>query len=376
MNDAMAQDLVQGHITYLYTSPVGAIVVIMGVPALVDPNDSGDYTLGRPVAKRVQEIVRTSLSLNSAPNSVTSHNYEETVKLPSSTVEIIFRGENVQYGRIPLRTLRKSLERVDGTYRVALEGYAEAQGLDYSQLPEPTVPYLRRGSLVVAVRSTDQISPFAEVVDAGYESVRLVMGVVAWLNGDRAALKKEIIDNPELFDSLLNAAENLAPSKNDVFDEVEMVSTSDEQIEESTVSRERVILRRETRVAAEAERKIVALRSSRVRQVHFTGNIDGLRERDFKTREGILHIKVKRSPEDYKSGVAEFIYDNLMLPNILRAFSRGGEYVFRVQQKETRGKWDSKEMRLLEIIRPEIKRSDEPGRPPNDSGAPSTKIDS
>jgi hypothetical protein len=304
MSNMVARDLVQGHINYLYTSPVGAVVVILGVPALINPDDSSDYTFSRQVAKRVQEIVKTSLSLNSAPNSVTSHNFEESINLPPSTVEVVFRGDNVQYGRVPLRTLRKSIERVDTSYRAALVGYSEFKGFD--------------------------TSPFAEVVDTGYESMRLVMNAVAWLNGDEAALSDDVINDAELFDSLLKAAQELAPGKNDVFTEVEIVSASHEQVQGRAPMRERATLRNETRLRAEVERKVIALRSSRTRQVYFTGIIDGLREQDFKTREGILHIKVKKSPEDWTSSVAEFIYDNVMLRNILTEFSRGGEYVFRV----------------------------------------------
>jgi hypothetical protein len=349
MSEALVPQLAQEHVTHTYTSPVGAVVVILGVPALIDLENPQDYAFTRIVAKRVQEIIQDSLALNSAPNSVTSHAYEDNVNLPAATVEIIFRGEDVQYGRIPLRVLRQSLERVDSSYHLALSGYSEHKNLHVEQLSEPIVLYLRKGSLVVALRSTDQPSPFAEVIDAGYESMRLILDTVAWLNGDKNALGHGITDDSELFDSLLKAAEVLAPTERDVFREVEIVATSRDKPKSSNPIRERVALSTDTRLRAATERRIIAQKVSRTRQVVFTGVIDGLKERDVDTREGIVHIKVKTSPEDFTSGVAEFVYDNIMLRGIVRAFDRGGEHQFRALQREVRGKWRSKGMQLLEL---------------------------
>lgn len=301
----MADTLVERKITYTYTAPNGAVVVITSVPALCDDEGDDEFCgFTEEVSEQISALIDAALASNPQPGNVIAVEFaDEPERIrPEVDLEVKVSGPGLVLGQIPVNLLQKLFDNIDDAYRRAASALAKQQ--DTNPPPPPQVAFLASGSLIIGLRSSDSRPLFPEK-DLGRAALGLILQ-----GAELASMGAPEVEDPDIAVAAIEAMKQLAPGPREGF-KVELVEYSNHKKERSAILTP--ALKEKGSVIIE---EIVA-KSSRKRVVHFIGQLDQIK------LDGKAHLReLKETPRDYRGQTLTFSFPIELLGELLEVFGK------------------------------------------------------
>lgn len=313
---------VEKQITYTHTLGNGAVVVVVGVPALCMEGEEEELCGFAPeVAERLEALLHAAEAQNPPPGKVISLNFSDDPEAlkPKVDLEIRIRGRGFNLGEIPINILERILEKAASAYRIAARAIATKKGVPVP--PPPKVAFLSPGSVVLGLKGQEEHPLFPEE-DVGHLALDLIFKGVEW--AERGIPEGE---DPELAVAALESVQELAIREG----LVELVRYGGKA--------PRVYITPETAAKGSERIKEIATKTRQSRIHVFEGVLDVLK------LEQEAHLKdLELKPQDYLGKTLSFQYPQELLPQLLRLFGQRVRIV--VEEEKTP---ESKRYRLVEI---------------------------
>jgi hypothetical protein len=299
----MTETLVRKKITYTYTLPSGAAVVIFGVPALCDEESEDGFCAFEPeVVDRLSELIDIGAAKNPAPGEVVPLNYaNQSHTKPEVDLELHIKGSGIRLGEISINVLQKLLDNAASAFRIAANAVAQKLELP----PPPQVAFLAPGSVVIGLRSRGEKPLFSPHTDPGRMALDLVLQGIEWV---KTGVPDDV--DPNLAIAAIEGAKQLSPGPRENF-RVELI-----QYEEGRPKR---TLQLDADFKSKGSRVIedLAARVMHKRVVVFEGLLDQIK------LDGPAHLRrLKEKPHDYTGQVLAFEYPESLLGKLLSNFGK------------------------------------------------------
>lgn len=295
--------LVKKTITYTHTLPSGAVVVILGVPALCDEENEDDFCAFEPeVSERLYDLIDAAAARNPAPGEVVKLLFSddpETVR-PQVDLEVRVRGKGLNFGEIPLSALERLVESTTKAYRIAAKAVAKRLGVSKTP-PYPTVAFVAPGSVVLGLRSSGS-TPLFEEADVGHMALDLILQGVEWA-GEGAPPGED----PELVAAALESVIELGKQEGVV--ELARYGEGGRQW--------KGVITPELRAKGEERLREVVREASRKSLQVFEGLLDAIK------LDGEAHLReLSLKPQEYTGTTLNFRYGPDLLPKLLELFGK------------------------------------------------------
>ncbi|WP_156113866.1 hypothetical protein [Meiothermus ruber] len=311
----MSDTLTRKEITYTYTLPTGAEVVIFGVPALCDEESEDEFCGFEPeVVDRLSELIDSAAAQNPRPGLVVSLQYSDDPQQikPDVDLELRVKGPGITLGEIPINVLQKLLENASSAFRLTANAIAKKQNLEPP--PPPQVAFLASGSVVIGLRSGSNRPLFGTSNDPSLLALDLLIQGIEWS-------QEGIPDNvdPDLAIAAIEGAKQLAPGPRENF-RVEVT-----RYEERRPKRVFNLASDFRSKGSKAIEKI-ATQLEHKKVAYFSGQLDQIK------LDGQAHLRqLKIKPSDYSGQVITFSYPENLLNKLLSHF---GKFVHLVAEEE------------------------------------------
>jgi hypothetical protein len=327
---------IQRPVTYTYTAPSGAILVVRNVPAEVyeDRNGREEITYRIDVAEKLDQLIDAKLA-TAKPGAVEVLSFDELPVLPYADYTFKWSGPGENFERANIQTWRRIFDK---TYNAFLAATRSITG-KISPIEIPAVAYLARSSIVIGLRTTDQARLFSldysasEIPD---KALQLIMDAGRWLSGE-GELPPEIMSDVAALETLLLAVEQLSPSD-----------------EKTTVSLQKVGLdspvhfTQEKRSTAKQKRIDIRLSSpGKSLRVDLEGIVSAL------DVQGRVTLRDVTKTAAWHSKTADCVFEIDLLPTLLENFAKAVR--ISAIQKETAGKWSTLE--VMDVTRSQRAKS-------------------
>ncbi len=302
MNDT----LVKRKITYTYTLPNGAVVVVRNVPALCDEDSEDDFCgFSEPVMERLSKLINTATARNPTPGDLVQLDFSEDPRnlMPEVDLELRARGPGLVLGHVPVNLLQKLLDNIADAYRIAANVLAQKQGAPPP--PPPQVAFLTSGSLVIGLRSSEAAPLFPEERSLGRRALDLILQGAEWV---RRGVPEE--EDPDIAVAAIEAVKQLTPGPREGF-KVELVEYYNRKKVRSTELAPAL----KERASAIIEEIVAKRRHKRV--TSFIGQLDQIK------LDGQAHLrKLRQKPKDYNKQTLTFSYPEKLLDELLEVFGK------------------------------------------------------
>lgn len=326
----MIDPFVQRPVTYTYTSPSGAVIVIQNVPAEIYQDERGrEEILYRiDVAERLDDLVNAVLPV-AKPGAVECLSFDDRPALPDVDYEVQFSGPDMSFEHASIQTWRLIFDKTYNAFKAAIKSVSEKT----TPKQFPTVAFVGpTNSIVVGVRTTEHVRLFAdhESTEVPAMALQLLLTTSRWLDGE-ADLPPEIAKNAGVVETLLRAVEELSP-----IDDATSISLA-------KVGDKPTGFTRQKRDHARQQRIAIKLRSSETqRPIVVIGKVSRLDE------QGVVKLRdIHRTPEfPWRSSDSSFEPD--LLVAMLENFGRYVR-VSALQEQTPRG-W-SQQLEIVDVVR-------------------------
>jgi hypothetical protein len=330
----MIDPFVQRPVTYTYTSPSGAVIVIQNVPAEIYRDERGrEEILYRiDVAERLDDLVNSLLPI-AKPGAVERRSFDDRPTLPDVDYEVQFSGPDMSFEHASVQTWRLIFDKTYNAFKAAIKSVSD-KAAKASDKAFPTVAFVGpTNSIVVGVRTTEQVRLFdldykgTEVPD---KALRLLLATSRWLDGE-GSLPPDIEKNDGVVETLLRAVEELSPT-----DDATKVSLAKVGEDATAFTRQKRDLARQRRIQ-------IKLRSSETqRPIEVIGKVSRLDE------HGAVRLRdIHRTPDfNWRSS------DSAFEPDLLNALLENFGHLVRVSalQERTPSGW-SRTLEIVDVVR-------------------------
>jgi len=301
----MENTLVERKITYTYTAPNGAVVVVTGVPALCDDQSDNEFCgFSEEVSERISELVYAALASNPQPGEVRTVKFTDdpTAIKPDVDLEVKVSGPGLVLGRVQVPLLQKILDNINDAFRRAAS--ALANKTDASLPPPPQVAFFAPGSLVIGLRSGDSEPLFREY-DLGKQALELIVRGAEWAGEGTVP-----DEDPIVVVAAIEAAKQLMPGPREGF-KVQLIEYADRKPIKSTE------LSPELRERASEIIEDISTKNLHKQLVHFVGLLDEIK------LDKKAHLRqLSKKPEGYRGETLRFSYSEELLDELLELFGK------------------------------------------------------
>ncbi|HUZ49114.1 MAG TPA: hypothetical protein VMW12_05145 [Candidatus Dormibacteraeota bacterium] len=327
------------RVTFTYTAPSGAVIVVRNVPAKNAPSDSSQVVYSLTVASKLQDLVQSALATADVAK-ITDLSYDDTPVQRDADYEFKFVGSDTNFLHARVQTWRLIFDKLHTATKTAIRATTKNFSGRIPADMFPTVAFVRPSSIGIGVRTSEQTSMFQTPGDEPSKSaLRYLMATTQWLGGE-GALPAELEDDDVLLEGILRAVEELAPPNDP--SSVALVKIEDISNHTSTE------FTREKRERAKDKRLDIRLkRSPTLRKIDIIGTIDIL---DLSKK---VHLRDVEETTEWRSQiVANAVFAEDLLAPLLENFGKR-VHVTAFQEKMPDGTWS----RQIEIV--DVRRIDE-----------------
>jgi hypothetical protein len=326
------------RVTFTYTAPSGAVIVVRNVPAKNAPSDSSQVVYSLDVASKLQELVQGALATADVAK-ITDLSYDDTPIRRDADYEFKFVGNDTNFLNARVQTWRLIFDKLHTATKTAIRAATKTFSARIPADMFPTVAFVRPSSIGIGVRTSEQTSMFETASDRPSESaLRFLMATTQWLGGE-GPLPAELEEDDVLLEGILRAVEELAPPNDASVSLVKLEDISNHTSTEFT---------RDKRERAKDKRLDIRLRRSpTLRKIEIIGTIDIL---DLSKK---VHLREVDETTEWRSQiVANAVFANDLLAPLLENFGKRVR-VTAFQEKMPDGTWS----RQIEIV--DVRRVDE-----------------
>jgi hypothetical protein len=317
------------RVTYTYTAPSGAIIVIRNVPAFVSwRSGKRNISYRGSVAGKLQRLVKAALATATA-GLVSDLVFDESPNLPVADYEIEFIGPKTSFSNASLQTWKLIFDKSYTSVKAAMRSVG-AKAV-------PTVSYLAPASIMLGLRTGHQRELFefdTESASASEKAMRLLIDTARWLDNE-ISLPAYLTDDDAMLDVMLRAVEELAPNDEETSVLLRRVGHS----EQSTFTRQK-------KMKAQSERIAIRLKDpSAARRVELVGKLSRL------DVDGDASVREIQTTDEWTAKSISCRYDNALLATLLENF--GKRVNVSLIQRNVGGSWSTKDLELVDISRHE-----------------------
>lgn len=334
------------NVTYTYTSPEGLVLVVTGVPAIVQEDGKGAELIRyKPAVSRVLfRYLKEAQSIFTEP-TIYATSFEEASFGVSVDVQIRFAGPKVRYEDLDIQQWQEATNLLYRSYHKIGATVKETRGS--KSVLYPTVKAITRGSLVFGLKAKPQVNvqpplPFAfegqsvaeELPPEEVQILQLLIDGHALIAGGPEP-ENPLLSHPQIRLATYKAVELLSPREKSDIEEIQIIPKSSVVARTETVVFTPSTYQKAKHKVAELEANPIDEKKDR-RDIVIVGQIGTLNRAG---RMTIVNLEVNY-PEDKLYKTTAIFIDGIFekLTDFFKAKKR---VLFRGIEFRTNEKWTS-----------------------------------